>query len=69
MENTITINLYYDDLSEDMKKKIIDIFGDNCNWDTTPIATLNIDNSEQHSSRYPQKDILIDSFMGDKNYK
>lgn len=54
----ITISLYYKDLSEEMKRKIVSIFGDNNNWDTIPIATMEIEDP---------REITLDSFLGDKN--
>lgn len=52
----ITMRLYFDDLTEERQKKIIEVFGDNCNWDCIPIDTIQIED---------ERDILIDSFLGD----
>ena len=34
------IEIYWDNLTKEKKKEIIEIFGDNCNFDTIPIATI-----------------------------
>ena len=53
----IEINIYWDDLSEEFKKKLLKVFHDNGNWDCFPIASLTI---EDH------RPIVLDSFLGDK---
>ena len=54
----ITIRVYWDDLSESMQKKLLSVFGDNCNWDCIPMSVIEIENEG--------KDIVIDSFLGDE---
>lgn len=39
----ITIEFYWNDLTEKKQKEIIDLIGDNNNWDYFPIATLDIE--------------------------
>ena len=39
----ITIEFYWNDLTEKKQKEIIDLIGDNNNWDIFPIATLDIE--------------------------
>ena len=52
----ITMRVYFDDLTEERQKKIVEVFGDNCNWDVISICTLEIED---------EKDAVIDSFLGD----
>lgn len=54
----ITIRVYWDDLNDSMQKKLLAVFGENCNWDCIPISVIEINNSG--------KDIVIDSFLGDE---
>jgi hypothetical protein len=35
-----TIEFYWNDLAEKKQKELLEIFGDNCNWDVFPIATM-----------------------------
>lgn len=53
----ITLRLYFNDLTEERQKKIIEVFGDDCNWDCIPICTLEIED---------EKNAVIDSFLGDE---
>lgn len=39
----ITIEFYWNDLTEKKQKEIIELIGDNNNWDVFPIATLDIE--------------------------
>lgn len=39
----MTIELFWKDLTEAKQKELLDIFGDNCNWDVFPIAVLEVD--------------------------
>lgn len=39
----ITIEFYWNDLTEKKQKEIIELIGDNNNWDVLPIATLDIE--------------------------
>lgn len=36
------IKFYWNDLKEETQKKILDIFGDNNNWDVVPFCTIEI---------------------------
>ena len=54
----ITINIYWQDLSKDMQKKLLKVFGENNNWDTIPIAIIEINDETQ--------DVILDSYLGDK---
>lgn len=40
---TKTIEIYWDDLTEEKKKEIIEEAGDNGNYDVFPIATIEVD--------------------------
>lgn len=53
----ITLRLYFNDLTKERQDKIVEVFGDNCNWDIIPICTLEIED---------EKDAVIDSFLGDE---
>lgn len=39
----MTLELYWDDLTESAQKKIIDAFGDNCNYDVIPFCVIELD--------------------------
>ena len=65
-EGTITIRIYWQDLTEKKQQELLRLFGDNCNWDCIPLAVVEINNSEPDSSNYPNKDIVIDSFLGNE---
>jgi len=53
----IKLNVYFNDLTEERQNKIIEVFGDNNNWDVFPICTLEIED---------EKEAVIDSFLGDE---
>lgn len=38
----MVINFYWDDLSEEKQNELLEIFGDNGNWDVIPFCTLEI---------------------------
>lgn len=38
------IEIYWDDLTDEKKKEIIETIGDNGNYDVFPIATIEIEN-------------------------
>ena len=40
------LELYWDDLTQEAQDKIIEIFGDNCNYDAIPIVSLRFSNLE-----------------------
>ena len=42
LNNQAYLEIYWDDLVEDTKKEIIELFGDNCNFDIFPIASIEI---------------------------
>jgi hypothetical protein len=52
----IKVRLYFNDLTKERQEKIIEVFGDNCNWDVFPICELEIESD---------KDAIIDSFIFD----
>lgn len=54
----ITINVYWQDLSKDMQKKLLKVFGENNNWDTIPMAMIEINDETQ--------DVILDSYLGDR---
>lgn len=41
-----TIEFYWDDLTEAKKKEILDLLGENCNWDVFPFCTLEIEEED-----------------------
>ena len=47
----------WEDLSDDFKSKIIQVFGDNCNWDLFPMTTIEIED---------ERNIVLDSCFGDE---
>lgn len=42
-----TIEFYWNDLTEKKQKEILDIFGENCNWDVIPFATVDYEEEEE----------------------
>lgn len=47
-----TLEIYFDDLSENAQKEFIKIYGDNGNYDITPLAKIPIsDSDDEHSSK------------------
>lgn len=36
----MSIEIYWDDLTAEKQQEILDAFGENCNYDVFPIATL-----------------------------
>lgn len=38
-----TIEIFFDDLTEEKKAEIIKYFGDNQNWDVCPIAIIDVE--------------------------
>ena len=65
-EHTIMFRIYWQDLTEAAQQKLLKVFGNNGNWDCIPMAILEVSNDEQEDSNYPGKDIILDSFLGDK---
>ena len=45
------IELYWDDLTTDSQKKILDIFGENCNWDVFPITTIPVEDDDSDGAK------------------
>lgn len=45
-DNECYLELYWDDLTKEAQDKIIEIFGENCNYDVFPIASLQFSNLE-----------------------
>ena len=43
----VTIEFYWGDLTEKKQKEILELVGDNNNWDVFPIATLDIELNEE----------------------
>lgn len=41
-----TIEFYWNDLTEKKQKEILKIFGENCNWDVIPFATIDYEEEE-----------------------
>ena len=41
------IKIYWDDLTEAKKQEIVEVFGDNCNYDIFPIVTLEVEDEEE----------------------
>lgn len=42
-----TIEIYFDDLTEEKQKEILNKLGDNGNYDVFPIATIEVDDEEE----------------------
>lgn len=53
MEQRKTIEIYWDDLTESKQKEIMDMLGDNGNYDVFPIATIETEQEEE-----PTEEIL-----------
>lgn len=53
MEQRKTIEIYWDDLTESKQKEIMDMLGDNGNYDVFPIATIETEQEEE-----PTEDML-----------
>lgn len=43
----ITIEFYWNDLTEKKQQEILDTLGDNENWDVIPFCTLEIEEGEE----------------------
>lgn len=39
-EGKTMIEIYWDDLTEEKQAELLELFGDNCNWDVIPIAVI-----------------------------
>ena len=42
----MTIEFYWDDLTPKKQQEILDLFGENCNWDVFPVFVLEIEEDE-----------------------
>ncbi|MBR3279216.1 MAG: hypothetical protein IKG01_10030 [Lachnospiraceae bacterium] len=42
----VKIEFYWDDLTENKQREILDKLGENCNWDVFPFCTMEIEESE-----------------------
>ena len=45
------IELFWGDLTTDCQKKILDIFGENCNWDVFPITTIPVEDDDSDGAK------------------
>jgi hypothetical protein len=45
------IELYWEDLTTDSQKKILDVFGENCNWDVFPITTIPVEDDDSDGAK------------------
>ncbi len=43
------IEIYWDDLTEEKKQEILNMLGDNGNWDVIPMAIIEIQDDEEES--------------------
>lgn len=39
----MTIEFYWNDLTENKQKEILGLLGENCNWDVIPFCTIEIE--------------------------
>lgn len=46
MANGKVIEIYWDDLTVEKQREILDAFGDNCNYDVFPIAEIPVEVEE-----------------------
>ena len=55
-ENRKVIQLVWDDLSSSAKERLLELFGDNGNYDVFPLAELVIENNEtrEENEKCPQ---------------
>ena len=53
----VKIRLMWNDLSKEFQQKILQVFGDNCNWDVIPMTGMEIED---------EREIVLDSFEGDE---
>ena len=42
----MTVEIYWNDLTKEKQKELLEIFGDNNNYDVFPIATIEIEEEE-----------------------
>lgn len=42
----MTLKIYWDDLTEKKQKEILELLGENCNWDVYPIVTFEFEEEE-----------------------
>ena len=43
----MTIEIYWDDLTVEKQKELLNLFGGNMNWDIFPIACVEIENASE----------------------
>lgn len=53
-ENTKVVLLFWDDLSESAKEKLLKLLGDNGNYDIFPIAQLEFEEDEDENRNHSQ---------------
>ena len=55
-ENRKVIQLFWDDLSSSAKERLLELFGDNGNYDAFPLAELVFENDEnrEENEKCPQ---------------
>lgn len=44
----MTIEFYWKDLTKEKQKEILDIFGDDCNWDVFPFCTIEVEEDQEN---------------------
>jgi len=54
-ENRKVIQLYWDDLSSSAKERLLELFGDNGNYDVFPLAELVIENETDENREENEK--------------
>ena len=42
-----SIEIFWDDLTPEKQQEILDMFGENCNYDVFPIATISFENEDE----------------------
>ena len=45
-ENKMTIEIYWNDLTEEKQQELLNLLGDNQNWDVFPIAEIEIEEED-----------------------
>ena len=54
-ENRKVIQLFWDDLSSSAKERLLELFGDNGNYDVFPLAELEIENETDENREENEK--------------
>lgn len=60
MENEKNIEIFWDDLTEEVQQKILDLLGDNGNYDVFPIATIYGNEEEEEIVQENEEDEAAD---------